>query len=201
MREQHDERANLLKSMIETEKDFTTEFGQGEFKKLLDIFPDYFTPTLKAAVRRMNEYSAYDPKELWKPFQERQKVKKKVQSVKETTKSDKQTVPRKARKKANSSGETSGFDSKIFKMEVQDYGCVIPTTLSQIGNLAEDVAIKTEVQLDEYEIATSSLKVEKSPAIIIQKITENDKTKEQPTLNSNLVIKTEIEESEYVLGT
>lgn len=200
MREQHDERANLLKSMIETEKDFTTEFGQGEFKKLLDIFPDYFTPTLKAAVGRMNKYSVYDPKELWKPFQERQKVKKKVQPVKETTKSDKQTVPRKIRKKANSSaGESSSFDPQIFKIEAQDFGCVIPTTLSQIGNLAEVVAIKTEVQLDEYEIATSSLKVEKSPAIIIQKITEDEKM--QPTLNSNLVIKTEIDESEYVLGT
>lgn len=230
---EREQRAILLKSMIQTERDFTTEFKITEFKNLFCMFPDDFLP-LQEDIKKMEKHSAYDPKEILKSIEQKQNetgIENNVElsEANETEEIDIEPTLDVQRKETEGS---TGQVSNPVKMEIEVFDYAIPTTSSCVGNYDNKnsiavnhsnnfwkstqvkkkltevpiptpvvVDIKTEVELEEYKIDFYPLESKSDAVIIVQSAQPGvyDVT-EESNLNSPIEIKTEIEESDFILG-
>lgn len=230
---EREERAILLKSMIQTERDFTTEFKITEFKNLFYMFPDDFLP-LQEDIRKMKNHSAYDPKDILKSIEQKQNENRiennvELSEANETEEIDTELTLDVQRKETDNS---AGQVSNPVKMEIEVIDYAIPTTSSCVENFENKnsiavnhsnnfwkstqgkkkltevpiptpvvVDIKTEFELEEYKIDFTPLESKSDAVIIVQSAQPGvyDVT-EESNLNSPTEIKTEIEESDFILG-
>lgn len=229
---EREQRAILLKSMIQTKRDFTTEFKIIEFKNLLNMFPDDFLP-LQEDIKKLKKHSAYDPKDILKSIEQKQNETTVVNNIEPSEAREIDTeLSLKVQKKET--GGSAGQVSIPVKMEIEVFDYAIPTTSScgvkifesknsnalnysneflksaqakknftEDPNPTPDVVdcqhIKTEVELEDYKIDSTPLESKSDTVIIVQSAQPGIYMTEESNLNSPIEIKTEIEESDYIL--